>query len=108
MGLMQDIHCFTSISFAYLDRARVLAETLRIFHPEWTLWLCLSDREPSGFEFDVEKEDFDYLVRIEDLGIPDLDRWIFAHNVAELCTAVKGPMLDHILNRGAEKVIYLD
>jgi hypothetical protein len=105
---MAGVHCFTSISFAYLDRARVLAETVRKFHPDWTLWLCLSDREPPGFEFNIKQEQFDHLVRIEELGIADLEQWIFSHNVVELCTAVKGPMLDHILKRGADKVIYLD
>ena len=49
---MSGIHCFTSASFAYLDRAHVLGETLRRFHPDWTLWLCLSDEEPPGFTFD--------------------------------------------------------
>lgn len=105
---MRTVHCFTSISFAYLDRARVLAETLKQFHPDWVLWLCLSDREPPGLKFAISNEGFDYLVRVEELGIRDLDQWIFGHNVVELCTAVKGPMLCHMLNRGAEKVIYID
>jgi hypothetical protein len=105
---MSAVHCFTSCSFAYLDRARVLAETLRKFHPDWMLWLCLSDREPPGLDFDIASEDFDRLVRIEELGIADLDQWVFGHNVVELCTAVKGPMLWYLLEQGARKVIYLD
>jgi hypothetical protein len=105
---MPSVHCFTSISFSYLDRARVLAETVKKFHPDWILWLCLSDREPHGFTFDIESEDFDHLVRINDLALPDTERWIFGHDVVELCTAVKGAMLCHMLERGAEKVIYID
>jgi hypothetical protein len=105
---MSGVHCYTSVSFSYLDRARVLAETLRRFHPDWTLWLCLSDREPPGFHFDIEKEQFDHLVRIDELGIPALPGWIFTHNVVELCTAVKGRMLCKMFEAGAQKVIYLD
>jgi hypothetical protein len=105
---MPEVHCFTSASFSYLDRARVLAETVKHFHPDWTLWLCLSDREPDGFAFEIEKEKFDRLVRIEELNIPDLERWIFVHDVVELCTAVKGAMLCKILESGADKVLYLD
>ena len=48
---MAEVNCFTSASFAYLDRARVLAETLRRHQPDWTLWLCLCDQEPPGFAF---------------------------------------------------------
>ena len=102
------VHCFTSASFAYLDRARVLAETLRRHHPEWTLWLCLVDRVPPGFTFDPAAEAFDHVVPVEALGIVDLPRWMFGHDVVELCTAVKGQMLLHILEAGAKKVVYLD
>lgn len=105
---MPAVHCFTSISFSYLDRARVLAETVKRFHPDWILWLCLSDREPHGFTFDIQSENFDHLVRIDDLAMPDMERWIFGHNVVELCTAVKGAMLCYMLEHGAEKVVYID
>jgi hypothetical protein len=102
------VHCFTSASFAYLDRARVLGETLRRFHPDWKLWLCLPDKEPPGFVFDPSQEAFSNVVRLTDLDIPDLTRWTFDHDVVELCTAVKGQMLCKLLDAGAEKVIYLD
>ncbi len=102
------VHCFTSASFAYLDRARVLADSLRRHHPEWTLWLCLVDQAPPGFGFDPANEPFDHIVPIEELGIPDLQAWMFGHDVVELCTAVKGPMLLHVLAAGAGKVVYLD
>lgn len=105
---MAGVHCFTSVSLSYLDRARVLGETLRRHQPDWTLWLCLSDVEPPGLAFDPAQEPFDHVVRIGELGIPDLHRWSFDHDVIEMCTAVKGPMLCRLLERGADKVIYLD
>src|SRR4051794_22018568 len=107
-SLIADVHCFTSASFAYLDRARVLGETLRRFHPDWKLWLCLPDREPPGFVFDPLSEAFNNVVRLEELDIQDLTRWTFDHDVVELCTAVKGLMLCKLLDEGAEKVVYLD
>src|SRR5271169_1573019 len=105
---MAEVHCFTSASFAYLDRARILWETLRRHQPNWKLWLCLADREPLGFKFDPSRELIDGVVRLDELGIQDLDRWIFDHDIVELCTAVKGPMLSKLLDEGASKVIYLD
>jgi hypothetical protein len=86
----------------------VLGETLRRFHPDWELWLCLSDKEPPGFVFDPSREAFSNVVRLNELDIPDLTRWTFDHDVVELCTAVKGQMLCKLLDRGAEKVVYID
>jgi hypothetical protein len=105
---MSEIHCFTSASFAYLDRVRTLAETLRRHQPDWHFWLCLVDQEPIGFEFDAAREGFAGVVRVTELGLLDLRRQLFTHDVIEMCTAVKGAMLERLLLGGASKVIYLD
>ncbi|MCP1215520.1 hypothetical protein NKW53_05500 [Acetobacter orientalis] len=105
---MTKIHCFTSASFSYLDRVRVLGETLRRHNPDWEFTFCLSDIEPKGFVFNLEEEPIDSVVRIEELGIPLLDSWMFEHDIVELCTAVKGKMLCRLLEQGAEKVVYID
>jgi hypothetical protein len=105
---MAEVHCFTSASFAYLDRVRVLGETLRHHHPDWIFWLVLPDREPPGFSHDFSNEVFSRVVRLDELGIPATPAWIFEHDLVELCTAVKGAMLCRLLDAGAEKIIYLD
>jgi len=105
---MGEVHCYTSITFSYLDRARVLAETVRRFHPDWTMWLLLSDEAPEGFEFKLQDEDFDHVLTIGELGIPEWRRWMFGHDIVELCTAVKGKMMAHLLQQGADGVVYLD
>lgn len=105
---MARVQCFTSASFAYLDRVRILASTLKTYNPDWELTLCLSDQEPTGWHFDLANEKIDRLVRISELSIADLPRFIFDHNVVELCTAVKGEMLCRLFAEGAEKVVYLD
>ena len=53
------IHCYTSISFSYLTKARVLGWSLKRFHPDWVVTVCITDREPEGFVFDLDKEPFD-------------------------------------------------
>ncbi|GJH26026.1 hypothetical protein [Caballeronia novacaledonica] len=105
---MHNVHCYTSITYSYLDRARVLAETVRRHHPDWKMWLLLSDEAPEGFEFDIAEENFDYVLTVGELGIPEWRRWIFSHDIVELCTAVKGPMMAHLLEQGADAVVYLD
>lgn len=103
------IHAYTSFSFAYLDRARVFAETLRRQHPDWVIWAVIVDREPEGFDFDLADEDFDRAVSAEDLFGPTAQSWLFEHDIVEACTAVKGRALQHILNEpDAEKVLYFD
>lgn len=105
---MSGVLCFTSINFRYLDRARVLAQTLKEHHPEWTVVLGLSDTIPDSLTFNIENEPFDRVVTIADLEIDDLEKWAFTHDVVELCTAVKAPMLKKFLAEGWEKVFYLD
>jgi len=105
---MSSIHCYTSVSFSYLSRARVLAETVRKYHPDWTLWICISDREPDGFTFDIEDEHFDHVLWMEEFPIPEPESWAFKHNVVEMCTAVKGFALNRIFDAGADTVVYLD
>lgn len=106
--MMSSVHCFTSISFSYLSKARVLAETIRKFHPDWTLWVVISDRLHTNTAFQIEREVFDRVLWIDDIQEEFSTEWIFKHNVIELCTAVKGAALKHILNFGAQKVFYID
>ena len=100
--------CYSSFTFSYLNRARVLFQTLRRFHPDWELIALITDRPPQGFSFDPATEPFDRVVWAEDLAIPDFQGWLFKHDVVEVCTAVKGPFLHQACGWGADAVIYLD
>ena len=101
---MARVACFTSFTYAYLARALVLAESVRLVHPDWVLWAVITDRAPEGFVVDG----FDHVVDAADLGIDGFAGWLFKHDVVEACTAVKATMLRRLLRLGAEKVIYLD
>ena len=103
------IHAFTSFSYSYLNRARVLASTLKLQHPDWVLWAVLTDKEPEGFTFDLAQEEFDGLLTAEDLFGDAAESWLFGHDVVEACTAVKGKASVEILNQSdCEKLIYFD
>lgn len=103
------IHAYTSFSYSYLDRARVLAASLRKHHPDWVLWAVLTDKTPDGFTLDWSKEDYDHVITAEDLYKEKTDAWLFGHDIVEACTAVKGRALEHILDQdGVEKVFYFD
>jgi hypothetical protein len=100
--------CYSSFTFSYLNRARVLFQTLRRFHPDWELVALITDEPPWSFDFNPANEPFDRVVWARDLGIPDFESWLFKHDVVEVCTAVKGPFIHQACASGADAVIYLD
>jgi hypothetical protein len=103
------IHAFTSCSYSYLNRARVLASSLKRQHPDWVLWLVMTDKEPAGFALDLASEDFDRLLTAEDMFGEATEQWLFGHDIVEACTAVKGRACSHILaEKGCEKLVYFD
>ncbi len=102
------VTAFTSFSFSYLNRARVLAESIKRHHPDWSVIAAIVDREPPGFTFDPSAEPFDAILGVDDIVGPLGSAWLFSHNVVEACTAVKGPVLRRLLDGGADAVVYLD
>ena len=103
------VHAFTSFSYSYLNRARVLARTLKVQHPDWILWAVLTDKEPPGFTFDVSQEEFDGVLTEEDLFGDETEAWLFNHDVVEACTAVKGKACVELLRQpSCEKLFYFD
>jgi hypothetical protein len=100
--------CFTSFSFAYLSRARVLAQSVRRFHPDWEMWALVVDEPAADFDRAEAFAPFDQFCYASALGIPRFHAWLFKHELVEACTAVKAPMLQRLLEQGAGRVVYLD
>jgi hypothetical protein len=102
---------YTSVTVNYLPKARILAQSLKKYHPNWKFHLLLCDKLP---EQDTELHRiiydgiFDRVVTVEGLSIKDIDGWIFKHNVVELCTAAKGPFLQQLVREGVKKIVYID
>lgn len=100
--------CFSSFTFSYLDRARVLFSSLRKHHPDWHLVALMTDEAPASVTLNVTDEPFDEVVRHDELGIEGVEGWLFKHDIVEVCTAVKGPYLDLACRSGYDAVVYLD
>ena len=101
------MRCFTSSVMNYLPKARILAESVKRHHPEWTMDVVLC--EPKPLWIDPPTEPFDNIVEAESLGIPNFKSWMFKHTVVEACTGVKGFALNRYLGElGEQKVLYLD
>ncbi len=98
---------YTSVTKSYIPKARVLAKSVKKFHPNWHFVLLLSDTLP--LNFDIQNEPFDEILTINKLNLPNLRSWMFSHAVVELCTAVKGPAAEIFASRTeVEKIMYLD
>src|ERR1700730_18683488 len=101
------VHVFTSAAFNYIPKARLLFQSIRKYHPEWTLTLTLGDELSP--DFDLGAEPFDTIMTIDKMGIPSWRGWAFCHTIVELCTAIKPFALKQFLRRSdCEKVLYFD
>ncbi len=100
--------CYTSFTYSYLSRARVLLESVRRVHPGWQVWAVVVDEAPPGVDAGRALAGFDGVLQLADLGIPRALGWLFGHDLVEACTAVKGRAMLHLLDRGAARVVYFD
>lgn len=96
----------TIVSKNYLARARVLIESLKVFHPDALYDVLLVDRV-DGF-FDPAQEKFGVTL-LETLPIPEMASFCFQYNILELNTAAKPYYMEALLKKhGCEKLVYLD
>ncbi|MFL6414072.1 MAG: glycosyltransferase [Bryobacteraceae bacterium] len=99
-------HIFTSAAANYVPKARVLAQSVRKFHPDWKIHLVLCDQPPPGF---ADPDHFDSIWTLEDLAIPNLKSWLFQHTLVEASTGVKGFALRKLLSLpDCDHVLYFD
>ena len=97
---------FTICSNNYLPFAQVLFESVRRFHPETDLFLCLADRalDTSG----LTGRDWT-VVEAHRLSIPDFPSFAFRYDIMEFNTALKPFMFLHLIEqRGYRRVLYFD
>jgi len=99
---------FTSCNLYYLDRAVVLARSVKENCLGVDFFLMLSDYADIDFFSSESLKCFDYVIDTGEIGIPDFSRWSFQYDVIELCTAVKGYCFKYILGKQYDQVIYLD
>ncbi|TMV09057.1 hypothetical protein FGK63_08030 [Ruegeria sediminis] len=103
------IYVFTTCALNYFPNARILAHSLRKYLPEARTVFCITDVPPPGF--DAVEEGFDEYWTLEDLRpqIPDLEQWVFRHDVMELATAAKPFVLSALLEReDCDAVLFFD
>lgn len=95
----------TIVSKNYLALAMVLAETYTKHHPNDEFFICLVDKNNNYI--DTTNKSFT-LLELEDMPIPNIDRFIYQYHIMELNTAVKPYILQYLLEKKFNKVLYID
>ena len=104
-GGPERVAIFTICSNNYMPFARVLMESVRRWHPEAALFVCLCDE---SVVWDGLYEGPFRVVEASELGIPDFRRMSFQYDIMELNTAVKPFMFDRLMDDGHDVILYLD
>ena len=101
-----DFAACTIIARNYLPMARVLTESWHKHHPDCPIFVLLMD-SPTGY-FNPDEEEFK-TVLISELGIPNLNGFLFKYSILEASTAVKPYLLQHLFDSfSIKKLLYLD
>ena len=96
---------FTVVGSNYLHFARTMMQGIAVHHPEAVRYCVVVARTPGhALEF---REDFETLP-LALLGLPDGDDFFFQYNVVELCTAVKPWAMEYLLDRGYDRIMFID
>ncbi|MDJ0743967.1 MAG: glycosyltransferase [Xenococcaceae cyanobacterium MO_167.B27] len=97
---------FTICSNNYLPYVRVLFNSLKKYHPESELFLCLADKKDHNFPL---KLDNIQIVEAEKLNITNFLDFAFRYDIMEFNTALKPFMMQLLIEEYKfEQVIYLD
>ncbi len=104
-GRPKQVAIFTICSNNYMPFARVLMESVRRWHPEAALFVCLCDETVA---WDGLYDGPFQVVEASRLAIPDFRRMSFQYDIMELNTAIKPFMFDRLLEDGHDVVLYLD
>lgn len=115
---------FTSANLKYLDRAAILAESMKEIHNDWESVLVLVDEKPANDElFGEFTKDFDVIITPEELGVSSprswfkptknygdfntIRDWLCSLSVVEACTAIKPFAFAHLAKTN-RPIFYLD
>lgn len=96
----------TIIAKNYVAFARTLAQSFLSFHPDYKCYVLVVD-EFDGY-VDPADECFE-IIKLTELGIPNLSSFCFKYDVKELCTAAKADFLEYLIQeKSVDRLLYMD
>lgn len=106
LGANQARAICTIIAKNYIAFARTLAQSFLSFHPDNKCFVLIVD----DFEGYINPADECFeVIKLADLGIPNLRSFCFQYDIKELCTAVKADLLEYLISeKSIDQLLYLD
>ncbi|MBG9443562.1 hypothetical protein [Cytobacillus firmus] len=100
---------FISVStLNYLHRTEIMAKSIKEFHPDSKVIICLleSEMQPEVKNIQV----FDEILLAKDLGIPNFDHYIFKYTASEASWALKSELMRYVYKNELQEnyFIYID
>ena len=101
----ENLAIITIVSNNYLHFARTMLQSARLHHPGARLYCVIVDIDLSyakalGSEFET--------ISLANLNLPLGDQFLFQYSILELNTAVKPWAIEYLLDRGHDRVVYVD
>jgi lipopolysaccharide biosynthesis glycosyltransferase len=101
------VQFLTIVARNYLAYAFVLGKSIQQHHPDASFSIFLTDDTKREWQAAIEAQGFRSIYP-EEIALEDYRKFVFKYNITEACTAVKPTVIQTLLDRGAEKVIYVD
>ena len=90
----------------YFPYVRILFTSLKKYHPDVSLFLCLADIENPTFPLDIEGVQ---IIEARELEIPHFQDFAFRYDIMEFNTALKPFIMKLLVEKyNFEQVVYLD
>jgi len=108
--MQNKISFFTSVNSYYLSKAISLGISVKKNHPNADFYILFCENRKIYDYKRLEKYLSKLKIRllsVEDIGISDINTYLFQRQIVEACTAVKGRGLVYLQNK-YEKTVYLD
>ena len=104
-SLMHRTAIFTIVSNNYLHFARTLLGSVRQQHPECSRYCVVVDQD---YFYARELDDEFKLITLDDLSLPDLEKFMFRYNIVEVNTAVKPWAFSFLADKNYTRIVYMD
>jgi len=101
------LHFFTIVAKNYLSYALVLGESVVRHHPDAAFSIFLMDDPEHVLRSKIEDRGFSTIYP-EEIPLQDYRKFVFKYNITEASTGVKPFVFCALLERGAQKIVYLD